>query len=272
MTRSPETARGHQACGADREGRPHLRRDAWRRRVRGQWPGAFVRPPGALRNARPARSAASGSSACRMPRSLRTITPRRRSGRSAITSMPMASSIRTGCWRHLEASNVTFRVFDDKDLVSDQQRADRFIAELQRPRPPPNSSTSIFRTMGCPRPGPRTAIPTKPPGWKTTIWRLGRILDSLSHSPWWPETAVFVTESNTDGGSGSHRFPPDDSACRRAYVKRNYVSHSNSNFPGLLRTVFELLHVPPMTLADATAASLRGMFDRSAGSDAVHRP
>jgi hypothetical protein len=43
-------------------------------------------------------------------------------------------------------------------------------------------------------------------------------------------------------------------------VKRGYVSHTNSSFPGLLRTLFEVLRLPPLNLADATAASLRDMF------------
>lgn len=71
---------------------------------------------------------------------------------------------------------------------------------------------------------------------------------------------MFVTESTTDGGLDhidSHR---SILLATGPYVKRNYVSHTNSNFPGLLRTVFELLHVPPMDLADATAASLTAMF------------
>jgi hypothetical protein len=32
------------------------------------------------------------------------------------------------------------------------------------------------------------------------------------------------------------------------------------SFPGLLRTIFELLRVPPLNLSDATAASVRDVF------------
>jgi hypothetical protein len=89
---------------------------------------------------------------------------------------------------------------------------------------------------------------------------LGRILEYLSHSPWWRDMAVFVTESNTQGGLDhidSHRTVL---LAAGPYVRRNYVSHMNSSFPGLLRTIFELLHVAPLNLMDATAASLRGVF------------
>jgi DNA-binding beta-propeller fold protein YncE len=163
---------------------------------------------------------------------------------------------------HLEANKVKFQVFDDKGLVSDQTRADRFIAALAEPLP----QFVYIRLRNDQLPEARTTNHPYEASWmEDNDLALGRILDSLSHSPWWPETAVFVTESNTDGGLDhidSHRTIL---LAAGPYVKRNYVSHTNSNFPGLLRTVFELLHIPPVDLADATAASLSGMFTDQPG-------
>ena len=44
------------------------------------------------------------------------------------------------------------------------------------------------------------------------------------------------------------------------YIKRGYVSHTNSSFPGLLKTVFRLLGVPPLNLFDAAASDLSDIF------------
>lgn len=44
------------------------------------------------------------------------------------------------------------------------------------------------------------------------------------------------------------------------YVKRGYVAHQNSSFPGLLKTVFRILHLPPLNLYDATATDLSECF------------
>ncbi len=160
--------------------------------------------------------------------------------------------------KHLETNHVTFRVFDDQDVISDGKRADRFIAALDEPLP--QFVYIRLRNDELTEP-PRDADHPYEESWmEDNDLALGRILDALSHSRWWPETAVFITEKNTGGGLDhidSHR---SILLAAGPYVKRNYVSHTNSNFPGLLRTVFELLHVPPMDLTDATAASLRGMF------------
>ena len=69
--------------------------------------------------------------------------------------------------------------------------------------------------------------------------------------------AVFATESDTQGSLDhidSHRTLL---LAAGPYVKRDYVSHTNASFPGLLRTIFELLRLPPLNLMDATAASVR---------------
>ena len=44
------------------------------------------------------------------------------------------------------------------------------------------------------------------------------------------------------------------------WVKRDYVSHVNTSFPGLLKTIFRLLGIPPLNLYDATATDLSDMF------------
>jgi hypothetical protein len=44
------------------------------------------------------------------------------------------------------------------------------------------------------------------------------------------------------------------------WIKPNYVSHANTSFPGLLKTIFGLLGIPPLNLYDATATPLNDLF------------
>ena len=81
--------------------------------------------------------------------------------------------------------------------------------------------------------------------------------------------AVFVTEDDAQGGLDhvdSHRTVL---LAAGPYVKRGYITHTNSSFPGLLKTIFELLRMPPLNLMDASAASPARCVYRRAGFHAV---
>ena len=149
--------------------------------------------------------------------------------------------------------------------VPDQTRADRFIAELderyksgKEPLPQflyvtlPNDQTGEER--------PDAGYPYASSWVADNDLALGRILEYLSHSPWWKETAVFVTEDVAAGGIDLVDAHRTILLAAGPNVRRDYVSHTNSSFPGLLKTIFEILHIPALNLMDQTAASLRDMF------------
>ena len=48
--------------------------------------------------------------------------------------------------------------------------------------------------------------------------------------------------------------------CAGPWAKRNYVVHTNTSLPGLWKTVFRFLKVPPLQLSDAAAADLAECF------------
>jgi hypothetical protein len=89
---------------------------------------------------------------------------------------------------------------------------------------------------------------------------LGRIVAYLSHSPWWKDMAVFVTEDDAQGGLDHVDAHRTVFLAAGPYIKKNYVTHTNSSFPGLLKTIFWLLRIPPLNLMDASAASLADAF------------
>jgi YVTN family beta-propeller protein len=89
---------------------------------------------------------------------------------------------------------------------------------------------------------------------------LGRIVEFLSHTKWWEQMAVFVTEDGAWGGVDHIDARRTVLLCAGPWCKRNYVSHTNAGFPGLLKTIFRLLHAPPLSLQDAAAADLADCF------------
>ena len=143
-------------------------------------------------------------------------------------------------WRYKETNGVTFRRLDD-------------AAELER------EPLAQFTWVHLPE-RESNSYPYEASRVEEKDLEVGRILDLLSHSKWWRETVVFVADSSTHGALDhvdSHRTVL---LAAGPYVKRNYVSHTNSSFAGLMRTISELLHVPPANLAEATAAGLQDMF------------
>jgi hypothetical protein len=85
-------------------------------------------------------------------------------------------------------------------------------------------------------------------------------MEYLSSTKWWKETAVFVTESSAVGGADHIYANRTVLLAAGPWVKRNYVSHVNTSFPGLLKTIYRLLGLPPQDLFDASAADLLDCF------------
>jgi DNA-binding beta-propeller fold protein YncE len=170
-------------------------------------------------------------------------------------------------WRHLEQNGVAFRnLAEELDLnISDQSRADRFIAEADRRYVKGGEPFPRFLCIRLPNDRAGEARPADGYPYPASFvadndLASGRILEYLSHSRWWPRMAVLIAADAAQGGFDHVDAHRTLLLAAGPYVKRHYVSHTNSSFPGLLRTVFELLHLPPLHLMDATAASLSDLF------------
>jgi hypothetical protein len=72
--------------------------------------------------------------------------------------------------------------------------------------------------------------------------------------------AVFVTEDDAQGGEDHIDAHRTVLLAIGPYCRRNYASHTNTSFPGLLKTIFRLLGVPPLNLFDAAASDLSDVF------------
>jgi DNA-binding beta-propeller fold protein YncE len=178
-----------------------------------------------------------------------------------------AARVTAKLWDHLRRGGVTFQRFGAEPgaPAPDRVRADQIIAEIDRRYAKGGEPVPRFLCIHLPNdeasdPAPEAGYPFDVSTVLENDFETGRIVDYLSHSPWWRDMTIFITESGT--GEGFDHVDAHRTLLFAAgpYVKRNYVSHTNAGFPGLLRTVFELLGLPPSNLADATAASLRDMF------------
>jgi hypothetical protein len=89
---------------------------------------------------------------------------------------------------------------------------------------------------------------------------LGKIIDYLSHSPIWKDTAVFVTEDDPQSGVDHVDAHRSILLAISPYVRDGYLSHRHSSMGSIQKTIYELLGVGPLNLEDALAADLSDMF------------
>ena len=90
---------------------------------------------------------------------------------------------------------------------------------------------------------------------------VGQLIETLSKSPIWNETAVFILEDDAQNGADhvdAHRSP---AYVAGGFVKRNYVDHTAYSTSSMLRTIELILGLSPMSQYDAAAMPMWRSFD-----------
>jgi YVTN family beta-propeller protein len=93
---------------------------------------------------------------------------------------------------------------------------------------------------------------------------LGKIVEKISHSSIWKDSAIFVIEDDAQDGRDhvdAHRSPV---LVMSPYVRRGFVSHRHCSMPSVQKTIYELLGLGPLNLEDALAADMSDMFSDNA--------
>ncbi len=89
---------------------------------------------------------------------------------------------------------------------------------------------------------------------------LGRIMQFLSHTPYWKNMLVIVTEDDPQGGADHIDAHRSVLMLAGPHVKRDYVSTRHANFGSILRVIYTLLGIPPVNHYDQTATVLDDFF------------
>ena len=91
-------------------------------------------------------------------------------------------------------------------------------------------------------------------------YAVGRLVEAVSHSPYWKDTAIFVVEDDAQNG-------PDHVDAHRStvfiaspYTKSGAVLHTNYNSTNVVRTIEDILGVNYLGLNDANAVPMSDVF------------
>lgn len=152
-----------------------------------------------------------------------------------------------------------FRGYDLDYL--DQGRADRFIEELKRFEM--EGELPRFIVLRLPNdhtygtsPGKRT--PTAMVADNDLA--LGRVVDAVSRSKFWKDTAIFVVEDDAQNGSDHVDAHRTVALVVSPYTKRKFVDSSMYSTASMLRTMELILGLKPMSQFDAAALPMYQSF------------
>jgi len=89
---------------------------------------------------------------------------------------------------------------------------------------------------------------------------LGRIVDFLSHTPYWKNMAIFVTQDDAGGEPDHVDAQRSVLLCISPWAKRGYVSHRQTTIVSMHRTLYEIMGLPPLNMFDGLANDFSDCF------------
>ena len=111
--------------------------------------------------------------------------------------------------------------------------------------------------------GTREGFPTPEAMVADNDLALGQIVEAVSHSRFWPETAIFVVEDDPQAGLDhvdSHRTV---AFCISPYIRRGVVDSNHYNQTGMLRTIEMIFSLAPMNQLTMAANPMVACFQES---------
>ncbi|MBA3440534.1 MAG: beta-propeller fold lactonase family protein [Pyrinomonadaceae bacterium] len=159
-----------------------------------------------------------------------------------------------------------------KPGMRDTDNAAEFIREFDEyeknyDSPDVDKRLPNFMVMSLPENHTFGATPDKPTPTACVAnndYALGLIVERVTHSKYWPETAIFVIEDDAQDG-------PDHVDARRTvafaispYITREKVDSTLYSTSSMLRTIELLLGLPPMSQYDAAATPMYAAFGTTA--------
>ncbi len=177
-------------------------------------------------------------------------------GAREVINMPMSKVL-------FDSTCRTFPIFNMN--IPDVFRADWFANDFTRlylkgkSPMPPFVNIAICNDHGA-DPKPAKGYPYRASWMADNDLALGRIVAFLSHTPYWKNMAIFVTQDDAGG-------EPDHVDAQRSvllaispWAKRGNVSHRHTTILSMHRTLYQILGLPPLNLQDAIANDFSDCF------------
>ncbi len=150
----------------------------------------------------------------------------------------------------------------------DQLRADEFLREFGEFVKAKGTAKELpqFTLLYLPDDhtgGTRPGKPTPNASVADNDLALGRVVDAVSHSPYWDDTAIFVLEDDAQDGADHIDAHRSIALVISKYAPRTpqpFIDHNFYTTVSMVHTMEALLGLPPMNLFDAHAPLMAPLF------------
>jgi len=151
----------------------------------------------------------------------------------------------------------------DELKITDQIRAAAFIKELKDYESKPGDALPNLMVMALSddhTEGTRYGMPKPEAMVADNDLALGRIIEALSKSRFWKNTVVFVTEDDSQAGWDHISAYRTTGFVVSPYSRLQKTVSTNYNQTCIVRTIEQILGIPPMNIIDATALPMFNCF------------
>jgi YVTN family beta-propeller protein len=147
------------------------------------------------------------------------------------------------------------------EIVPDVYRADQFKRELTKFEADGNlPNLMIMLLPNDHTAGTRPGMPTPEAAVADNDLALGQVIEAMTHSKFWKETAIFVVQDDPQAGFDHIDGHRTLAMVISPYTRRQSVDNTNYNQTSMVRTIELILGLPPMNQLDASATAMTTCF------------
>jgi len=149
--------------------------------------------------------------------------------------------------------------------IPDQFRITVFEKEFNEKWGPGKDSLPAMLTVIVPNDHgsgerPEAGYPFKESYMADNDLAIGRIVEFLSHTPYWKNMLIVITEDDAQGGTDHIDAHRSVLMAISPYARKGHVSHTHTSFGSIFKTFWQILGIPYLNQYDAAASDLGDML------------
>lgn len=149
--------------------------------------------------------------------------------------------------------------------IPDQFRADQFMREFKQKwigkgKNMPQVLTVIIPNDHGAGDRPEAGYPFRESYMADNDLAVGRVVEFLSHTPYWKNMMIVITEDDAQNGVDHIDAHRSVLMVISPYAKKNYVSHVHYSFGSIFKTFWNVLGIPYLNQFDAGANDFADFF------------